>query len=348
MKTLLKKLYNTNSLDRDEMLYLLDHMDEDTQELLYFYADAAKVENYGKAVYLRGLIEFSNYCKNTCMYCGIRGENAAIRRYRLTNAQIMECCAVGDRLGLKTFVLQSGEDDFYTDDILVDIIRQIKECFPYCAVTLSIGERSYMSYKRFFEAGADRFLLRHETASGELYKKLHPGMSFENRQRCLSDLKEIGYQVGAGFIVGLPGQDNKTLVEDLLYLKGLQPHMVGIGPLVIHPQTPLRKYKGGGLEKTLICLALTRLLLPEVLLPSTTALSVTDEEGMQKALKAGANVIMPNITHDFAREMYELYKGKSGMTVDIEKIAEEVEKAGCHIDMSRGDHRSWKRKACVI
>lgn len=343
MENLLRKLYDTNSVAKDELLYLLSNMNEKVKHLLFNYADKVRLNNYGKKVYIRGLIEFTNHCKNTCLYCGLRCENRSIRRYRLTPDEIIECCAAGDKMGIRTFVLQGGEDRFYTDDLLADIVKRIKKTYPYCAVTLSIGERSYLSYKRLFEAGADRYLLRHETASKELYEKLHPGMDFENRKECLANLKRIGYQVGAGFIVELPGQNNDVLVEDLLYLKRLKPHMVGIGPLIVHPQTPLKDCAGGTADKTLICLALTRLLLPDVLLPATTALSVVDDEGCGSALKAGANVIMLNITPTSAREKYEIYKGKSGVAVDMDRICEDAIKAGYNVALTRGDHKEWIR-----
>lgn len=347
MKKIIEQLYKTNSADYDELLYLLDNMDFESQELLYYHANKTRVENYGRQVYIRGIIEFSNYCKNTCKYCGIRCANKKVDRYRFTPEQIIGCCMDGSRMGYKTFVLQSGEDGYYTDDLLVDIVEQIKKHFPDCAVTLSIGERSYMSYKKLFNTGADRYLLRHETASKVLYESLHPGMSYENRKECLKHLKEIGYQVGAGFIVGLPGQTNEVLVEDLMYLKELEPHMVGIGPLVIHPDTPLRNFTGGTLDKTLMCLALTRLLLPEVLLPSTTALSVIDFDGYEKALKAGANVIMPNLSPVSIREKYELYEGKANVSDEakncMDDIRRKVKQAGYEVDMGRGDHKNWKR-----
>jgi len=347
MNKILEKLYKTNFLADDELLYLLNNMSSKTKSILFNYANKTRISNYGKKVYLRGLIEFSNYCKGTCQYCGLRCKNKKVDRYRLTKEQVLECCILGNSLGYKTFVLQSGEDDFFTDDILEDIIREIKKRFLDSVVTLSIGEKSYESYQKFFEAGADRYLLRHETASKELYDNLHPGMSFQNRRECLEHLKQIGYQIGAGFIVGLPGQTNEILVEDLLYLKKLQPHMVGIGPLIVHPDTPLRNYKGGTLDKTLICLALTRLLLPEVLLPSTTALNVLEPIGLERTLQVGANVIMPNISPAFAREKYELYKGKASEKYEdaivLENIKKKIKQAGYEVDMGRGDHKSWSR-----
>jgi len=348
MDNLLKKLYKTNSLTCEELLFLLDNLGCRTERLLFAYADATRVKIYGKKVYLRALLEFSGYCSQTCLYCGLRRANTRVDRYRLTGEQIWELCLSGSRQGYKTFVLQSGEDGFYTDDMLVEIIRGIKERCPQAAVTLSIGEKSRESYQRYYAAGADRYLLRHETASRELYGRLHPGMSFQNRRKCLQDLKEAGYQVGAGFIVGLPGQNNAILAQDLLYLKELQPHMVGIGPFIAHPDTPLKHCKCGTVKETLICLALTRLLLPEALIPSTTALNVLEPSGLERALRAGANVVMPGLTPAVLRAKYELYKGR--MFDDMEGAAlpaalrERIEQAGYEVDMGRGDHIGWTRQ----
>ncbi len=347
MQKIIKKLYKNNELEYDELLYLLNNIDLDTRKLLFSYAEETKIKSYGKSIFLRGLVEFSNYCKCTCKYCGLRRMNKKIKRYRLNLEEILDCCKIGNNLGFKTVVLQSGEDAYYTDELLESIIKNIKKEFTNIAVTLSIGERSYESYEKLYKAGADRYLLRHETATKNLYTKLHPQMSFQNRRKCLSNLRDIGYQVGAGFIVGLPKASNEDTVKNLLYLKKLKPHMVGIGPLVIHPDTPLRNYKNGTTEDTLICLALTRLLLPEVLLPATTALANIDNKGLQKGLKAGANVIMPNLTPSFAREKYEIYRGKSNVSDEATEYMEQIKyivgQAGHQIDMSRGDHKRWNR-----
>ncbi len=348
MNNLFKKLYNTNSLEYDELLYLFQNINSKWEQQLFSYANKTRIEHYGKKVFIRGLIEFSSYCKNSCKYCGIRCENKKAERYRLTPEQIIECCKQGNSLGYRTFVLQSGEDMYFTDDLLVEIISQIKQCVSNCAITLSIGEKSYLTYEKLFKAGADRYLLRHETASKCLYKELHPRMSFENRMECLTNLKEIGYQVGAGFIVDLPDQTNEILVKDLLYLKKLEPHMVGIGPLIVHPDTPFKNFKNGSINKTLVCLALTRLLLPNVLLPVTTAVSVIDPHGWSKGLKVGANVIMLNLSPKHLRKKYELYKGKADVEDEgrkyLEKVRIMIKEAGYEIDMSKGDHRLWKRK----
>ncbi|MDD2401738.1 MAG: [FeFe] hydrogenase H-cluster radical SAM maturase HydE [Clostridia bacterium] len=342
MKSLLAKLFKENELDNEELLFLLDNLSLDYERILSDYALITRKEIYGDKVFLRALLEISNHCNKTCKYCGLRGENASTDRYRLSREEILESCKDGYKHGFRTFVLQSGEDSYFTDDILEEIIKEIKSQCPGVAITLSIGEKSRYSYLKYFKAGVDRYLLRHESASKTLYEELHPSMSVENRRRCLWQLKDIGYQVGAGFIVGLPGQDNKVLVEDLMFLKKLKPHMVGIGPLIVHPDTPLRNCSNGTMEKTLVCLALIRLLLPEVLLPSTTALNVLDPLGLGKALQVGANVVMPNITPLDARKKYELYKGKDysrDINGDLMKeTIERIEAAGFEVDMGRGDH----------
>ncbi len=347
MKKLLYKLYKNNFLEFDELLYVLNNIDINSKEKLFEYANKIKLENYDKKVFIRGIIEFSNYCCRTCKYCGIRTANKDIERYRLCLEDILECCERGYDIGYRTFVLQSGEDFFYSDEMLVKLTLEIKKNFPDAAITLSIGEKSYDLYKRLYDAGVDRYLLRHETASKRLYEELHPGMSFNNRINCLKQLKEIGYQVGAGFIVGLPGQTNNIIAQDLMFLKKLEPHMVGIGPFVSHPKTPLRNYKHGSTEITLITLALTRMLLPEVLLPVTTALNTLDETGRLKGLKAGANVIMPNLSPLSVRKKYEIYKNKKITDYEeadlINEIKIDIENEGFKLDMARGDQILWKK-----
>lgn len=346
VEELLTRLYKDKKLSKEELVYILDNINQEEKKLLFSYADAKRKANYGSMVFLRGLIEFSNYCKRTCKYCGLRCANEKRTRYRLTEEEILNCCYKGYELGFKTFVLQSGEDDYFTDDLLVDIIRQIKQYFPGAAVTLSIGEKTYSSYEKYFIAGADRFLLRHETANKELYDQLHSGMSFEDRRKCLDNLKAIGYQAGAGFIVGLPGQSNEILAENLSYLQKLNPHMVGIGPLIVHPDTPLKNSPNGSVEQTLVCLALTRLLLPAVLLPSTTALNVLVPGGLKRALQVGANVVMPNLTPVEKRKKYELYQNRIPddeskiLLAHVERI---IEEAGYEVDKGRGDHKNWSR-----
>ncbi len=353
MKKLIEKLYRENYLNTDDMLTLLDNIyDPGNMNYLLARAHETRMEHYHTKVFMRGLVEFTSYCKRDCLYCGIRASNRKAERYRLSSSEILEACAEGYELGYKTFVLQGGEDDYYTDDRVVEIVGKIKERFPGCAVTLSIGEKSFESYKKYYDAGADRYLLRHETASRTLYNKLHPKtMSFDNRIQCLKNLKEIGYQVGAGFMVGLPGQTNEDYVMDLHFLKELQPHMVGIGPFIPHKDTPFAAEGGGTVETTIVMLAIVRLLLPEVLLPATTALGTLDPMGREKGLKAGANVVMPNLSPVEVRKKYALYDGKictGDEAAECRKCIEgRITNAGFSVDMSRGDHKTWRSEQYV-
>lgn len=308
-------------------------------------AEALRDEHYGRRVFLRGLIEFTSYCKNNCYYCGLRRDNKNAERYRLTREQILECADYGASLGFHTFVLQGGEDGHFTDALLCDIVSTIKSKHPDCAVTLSVGERSYASYKALREAGADRFLLRHESATDSHYARLHPdNLTLENRKRCLYDLKSLGYQVGAGFMVGSPYQTSENLAADLLFLYELQPQMVGIGPFIPHRDTPFREYSAGELELVLFMLALTRLILPKVLLPATTALGTIASDGRERGVLAGANVVMPNLSPVNVRKKYLLYNDKlcSGdeTAEHIKELAQRFAKIDCVLDMSRGDSKN--------
>lgn len=338
---LIDRLRANNYLEREELVYLLRNLKEENKELLFRLASEARDGVYGKRVFMRGLIEFSSICARNCMYCGLRASNSAAGRYRLSGERILECCAEGYRLGYRTFVLQSGEDPWYTVERMVDIISSIKRAFPDAAVTLSIGERSREEYTAMFEAGADRYLLRHETASKRLYEALHPGMDFDERRRCLADLKETGYQVGAGFMVGLPGQTEEDLAEDLLFLKELNPHMIGIGPFIPHSETPLKNEKGGTVGQTLVLLAVTRLLVPDSLMPATTAMGTLHPQGRELALKAGANVVMPNLTSVEERPKYALYENKICLGDEAAHcrhcIERRIRAAGLEVDMGRGD-----------
>ncbi len=342
IRSIIEKLYNTNNAEREELLYLLDNLDEENRKLLLKRADETRKKFYGDSVYVRGLIEFSNICKRNCKYCGIRADNKKIDRYRLSKEKIFACVDIGEKLGYKTFVLQGGEDPFFTDEVMVDIISTIKKEHPSSAIALSIGERSYESYEKMFKAGADRYLIRHETAVRSLYEKLHVGASFDNRRQCLANLKKIGYQVGSGFMVGLPGQTNKDLVEDLIYLKELNPEMCGIGPFIPQKDTPLGNEKGGTAKDTITLLALLRLLLPDCLIPATTALGSIDPLGREKGLKAGANVVMPNLSPVNVREKYALYDGKLCTGDEAAEcrvcIKKRIENAGYKIEISRGDN----------
>ncbi|MGL4774577.1 MAG: [FeFe] hydrogenase H-cluster radical SAM maturase HydE [Clostridium sp.] len=351
VKEIIDKLYEKNNASREELEFLLNNIKEDEQNYLIEKAHSTRMRTYGNKVYMRGLIEFTNYCKRDCVYCGIRRSNKNSERYRLTYEEIMECADIGNSLGYKTYVLQGGEDDYFTDEKMVEIIKGIKKKYPKNAITLSLGERSYESYKKMFEAGADRYLLRHETATKELYEALHPGASFENRRKCLKDLKEIGYQIGAGFMVGLPNQTNEDLVNDLLFVKELNPHMCGIGPFIPHKDTPLKEEKGGSLEKTITMLAIVRLLLPDVLLPATTALGSIDPQGREKGIKAGGNVVMPNLSPTTVREKYSLYDGKICTGDEAAEcrqcIERRIKNAGFEVEITRGDNVSWSKENAI-
>lgn len=343
---LIEKAYQTNDLTKEEIIFLLDkNITPEEREILYSKALKTKQACYGNKVFLRGLIEFSNICRQDCLYCGIRASNTKVERYRLTPEEILACCDKGYELGYRTFVLQSGEDLWYTAKQLSALIQQIKKRYtPEVAVTLSIGERSTETYQTLYASGADRFLMRHETATKELYEKLHPTMRFEDRRSCLKALKEIGYQVGAGFMVGLPGQNPADLAEDLLYLKKLHPDMIGIGPFIPHSETPLGTEKGGTVEDTLVMVALARLLIPDSLIPATTALGTLHPQGREMALKAGANVLMPIITPTSVRKQYALYENKICGDDQPEDcrycIERRIQAAGFELDLGRGD--SWQ------
>lgn len=308
-KSLPIKLKEEKNLSDEELLKLLSTNEYDSE--LHTLADEVRREIYGEDVYIRGLIEISNYCKNDCYYCGIRRGNKSAVRYRLTKDDILVCCEEGYKLGFRTFVMQGGEDPYYTDDVMCGIVSAVRERYSDCAITLSLGERSYESYLALYNAGANRYLLRHETANAEHYGKLHPqSMNLQNRKDCLFNLKEIGYQVGSGFMVGSPYQTTDNLVEDLRFLQKLSPDMIGIGPYVTHAQTPFASFENGSVELTLRLLSVLRLMFPYVLLPSTTALGTLHPQGRELGLKAGANVVMPNLSPVKVRKLYELYENK--------------------------------------
>lgn len=308
-KSLPIKLKEKKNLGDEELLKLLSTNEYDSE--LHTLADEVRREIYGEDVYIRGLIEISNYCKNDCYYCGIRRGNKSAVRYRLTKDDILACCEEGYKLGFRTFVMQGGEDPYYTDDVMCGIVSAVRERYSDCAITLSLGERSYESYFALYNAGANRYLLRHETANAEHYGKLHPqSMNLQNRKDCLFNLKEIGYQVGSGFMVGSPYQTTENLVEDLRFLQKLSPDMIGIGPYVTHAQTPFASFENGSVELTLRLLSVLRLMFPYVLLPSTTALGTLHPQGRELGLKAGANVVMPNLSPVKVRKLYELYENK--------------------------------------
>lgn len=344
---LIDKLDRGSELSHEEYLYLIKNR-ELCRDELYQRASAKRKKYFGRKIYIRGLIEFTNYCKNDCYYCGIRRSNSSCERYRLSHNDIILCAEEGYRLGFRTFVLQGGEDPYYTDDILCKIVSSIKSRFPDCALTLSLGERSTESYKRLREAGADRYLLRHETSCKEHYSRLHPKeMSFENRIKCLEELKKLGYQTGAGFMVGSPFQTDEMLADELIFLKKLNPQMVGIGPFVPHSGTPFADKSAGTAEKTLFMLSLIRLTLPSVLLPATTALGTVDPTGREKGICAGANVVMPNLSPVSVRKNYMLYDNKI-CTGDesaqcIVCLKRRIESVGGEIVTDRGDYKGEEK-----
>lgn len=310
---LLEKLERERVLSRSEFITLLRSRDEALSGELFRRARRLREQYYGKDVYIRGLIEFTNHCKNDCYYCGIRASNRRVRRYRLTPEEILACCRRGYELGYRTFVLQGGEDMGYQPEEIAALVEVIKRRHQDCAVTLSVGEHPRAVYQSWFDAGADRYLLRHETADDAHYRMLHPASCFpENRKRCLFDLKNIGYQTGCGFMVGSPGQAPEHLAEDLLFIHELQPEMVGIGPFIPQRDTPFGDRHAGSFELTLFLLGMIRVMLPDVLLPATTALGTIHPQGLEAGMLAGANVCMPNLTPDDVRKYYALYEGKDG------------------------------------
>lgn len=343
IRTLVDRLAQTQNLTDQEFRQLL-HIGPEDEEYLYHKAEEVRQEHYGREVYIRGLIEYTNCCKNDCYYCGIRRSNRNAERYRLTPEQILQCCDVGYGLGFRTFVLQGGEDPWFTDARMCSLVARIKRNHPDCAITLSIGEKSRESYQAFFDAGADRYLLRQETANADHYSKLHPKeMSLENRKRCLWDLKEIGYQVGCGLMVGSPEQTVDNIIEDLRFMQQLQPHMIGIGPFVPHKDTQFKDAAPGTLEDTLHLLAILRLMFPKVLLPATTALGTIHPMGREKGILAGANVVMPNLSPTDVRGKYLLYDGKICTGDEAAEcrgcMERRMERIGYHVVVSRGDYR---------
>ena len=349
MDDLLARLLRDRKLERAQWQALLEEKDRLDRPALFALAAAERRRWYGDAVYVRGLIECTNYCKNNCCYCGIRRGNEKAVRYRLTPEEILECCQEGYALGYRTFVLQGGEDGWWTDQRLSALVSVIRETFPDCAVTLSVGERSRESYQRLFDAGAERYLLRHETISEAHYGRLHPPeLSWKNRMRCLRDLKEIGYQTGCGCMVGTPGQTPEMLAEEMQFLTAFRPQMIGLGPFLPHKDTPFRGEKPGSPETTLFLLSLCRLALPDVLLPSTTALGTARDDGRALGVLAGANVIMPNLSPRSVREKYMLYDNKAGTALDaragLETLGRQMEAIGYRLVSARGDYRERDRE----
>ncbi len=347
MSKLIETLKITNDLTDAELKTLLETDTYDTE--LREAADEVRRIHYGTDVYIRGLIEFTNYCKNDCYYCGIRRSVRCAERYRLTKDEILECCAEGYALGFRTFVLQGGEDPYFTDERVCEIVSAIRAGYPDCAITLSIGEKLRESYEKYYAAGADRFLLRHETAAPEHYSRLHPSeLTFANRRKCLFDLKEIGFQVGAGFMVGSPWQTTENLIADLRFLQELQPDMIGIGPFLSHKDTPFAGHPNGNLKLVLRLLGILRLMHPRVLLPATTALGTLHPQGREMGLQTGANVVMPNLSPQSVREKYMLYDNKISTGEEsaqsVRTLAEKVNSAGYQVVTARGDAKTKAEK----
>ena len=350
LKSIILKIKNGERPEREELLYIVSArraVTKEVREWMYSLARERAVGVYGHDIYLRGLIEFTNYCRNNCYYCGLRRDNRTVNRYRLTREQILDCADKGYELNFRTIVLQGGEDPAYSDDDICSIVSGIKERHPDCAVTLSIGEKSRESYQKYFDAGADRYLLRHETANAAHYRRLHPSeLSMENRMRCLQDLRDIGFQIGAGFMVGSPGQTDECYADDLAYLLELQPHMIGIGPFIPHHETPFRDEAAGTLEDTLYFLAVLRIMFPEVLLPATTALGTIHPRGREMGVLAGANVIMPNLSPTSVRKDYLLYDGKICTGDEAAEcrycMERRMESIGYRVVTSRGDHAGFE------
>ena len=350
MKTIdiIDKIKNTHIASKPEFAYLLKNITDEELEILRKKAQKTSLEHFGNKIYIRGLIEFSSVCKNDCYYCGLRRSNKNAVRYRLSKEQILSCCNTGYKLGFRTFVLQGGEDAYYTDDVMCDIVKSIKSDYPDCAVTLSLGERSKESFKKLFYAGADRYLLRHETADERHYGKLHPEeMSLENRKQCLFNLKDIGFQTGAGFMVGSPYQTYETLAEDLLFINELKPQMCGIGPFIPHKDTKFKNEKKGSVRLCLTLLSIIRLMQPDILLPATTALGTADSKGREKGILYGANVVMPNLSPVAHRADYSLYDNKI-CTGDeaaecIKCMSGRIKSIGYEIVTDRGDYKTRKK-----
>ncbi|MCD8238799.1 MAG: [FeFe] hydrogenase H-cluster radical SAM maturase HydE [Clostridiales bacterium] len=342
LNDIIKKLGLGGLPSLKELKFILN-INEESRQVLAEAARGLSLKAFGNKIYLRGLIEISSYCKNNCFYCGIRQGNAKAERYRLSKAEILSCCKTGAELGFKTFVLQGGEDPYYNDDVMCEIVAKIKSSFPQCAVTLSLGERSYESYKRLYDAGADRYLLRHETADEAHYGRLHPKqMSLQNRKKCLFNLKEIGYQTGCGIMVGSPYQTAETILQDLEFMKELEPHMIGIGPFVSHKDTPFKDFPNGSVDMTLILLSVLRLMFPKVLLPATTALGTLDPQGREKGILAGANVLMPNLSPVGVRKKYSLYDNKICTGEEAAEcrmcLRNRISKIGYEVIDCRGDY----------
>ena len=341
---IIEKLKKEQTATKEELVFLLENITDEELKVLRRKAQVTTIMNFRKDIYIRGLIEISNYCKNDCLYCGIRRSNKNAVRYRLTKEQILSCCDLGYELGFRTFVMQGGEDPYFTDEVMCDIIHEVKSKNPDCAITLSLGERGKESFKRLYDAGADRYLLRHETADPGHYNKLHPPeLKYENRIRSLFELKEIGFQTGAGFMVGSPFQTTENLANDLLFIKELEPQMCGIGPFIPHKDTVFADKPHGSLRLTLILLSIIRLMHPKILLPATTALGTIDPKGRELGILHGANVVMPNLSPQEHRADYALYDNKACTGEEaaecIQCLSRRLNSIGYQIVTDRGDYK---------
>lgn len=342
-REMIQEIKGRRDISIEQLEYLLITENKDCPKMLREEAVRTAQKIYGNQVFIRGLIEFTNYCKNDCYYCGIRRSNHCADRYRLTKEEILSCTDTGYELGFRTFVLQGGEDPYFTDARICELVSEIRQKHPDCAITLSIGEKSKESYKRYFDAGADRYLLRHETANGAHYRRLHPDeLSLEHRKQCLWDLKEIGYQVGCGFMVGSPGQTIGTLYEDLQFIRELMPHMVGIGPFIPQKDTTFAREPAGTMEQTLRLLSIIRLIHPHVLLPATTALGTIHPKGRELGIQSGANVVMPNLSPVDVRDKYKLYDNKICTGDEAAEcrfcMENRMKSIGYQVVVSRGDY----------
>jgi len=341
---LIDKLNKETRLERDEWVQLIGTYTADDLEYASGVAHEITTARFGRRIYFRGIVEFTNICRNDCYYCGIRCSNKNVQRYRLSDEDVLACCRDGYEFGFRTFVLQGGEDPYYTDEVMCGLVRRIRGEFPDCAITLSLGERPRESYRKLREAGADRYLLRHETADPAHYRILHPeAQTLENRMRCLRDLKELGYQTGAGIMVGTPGQTPDTIATDMLYMRELEPEMIGLGPFIPHRETPFAGKPAGSVEDTLMVIALCRIMLPDALIPSTTALGTAEADGRQRGVLAGCNVVMPNLSPLSVRKKYMLYDGKVGTDMSAEagitNLRNQMKEISYEVVVGRGDFR---------
>lgn len=342
MKSILPRLESGMQLTKKELTTLICSLGDQAQYLRNCAVRTAQ-ERFGRSVFVRGLIEISSYCKNDCYYCGLRASNSSAERYRLTEEQILECCQTGYAVGLRTFVLQGGEDNYWRDERLVPLVAQIRANYPDAAITLSLGERSHESYRALRAAGADRYLLRHEAASRELYSAIHPeAMSYDNRLQCINTLMAEGYQTGMGMMIGVPEQSVEDIAADLALISQLRPQMVGMGPFIPHPATPFAAHSAGDIDLTLNCIAIVRLLLPNALIPATTALATLSSEGHRLAIEAGANVIMPNLSPTAVRSKYAIYAGKAASGTEaaegLQALEAEVAQFGYRINYDKADY----------